>query len=256
MPVALTQGNVRQRKETKLRIGSVPYLNSKPLIEGLEDVLLLPPSDLSRRLARGRLDVALVSSVEIFRHGWDYVRGVAVASPGKTESVRLFHRVEVSDIRRVALDRNSRSSNVLARIILEKRYGLRPRYLMRDPSRGMSLRGVDAALTIGDNSFRAAGVPFLDLGTEWMAFTGKPFVYAVWAFRRNHPRAREIARTVRAARDRGVARIPAIARIEARRLGLTPRYCRRYLTEHITYDLGPAERAGFKRFEKYAADYS
>ena len=125
---------------------------------------------------------------------------------------------------------------------------------MRDPAKGVSLRGVDAALTIGDNSFRPAGVPFLDLGTEWTAFTGRPFVYALWAYRRNHPRAREIARVVRAARDRGVARIPEIARMEARRLGLTARFCRRYLTEHITYDLGPAERAGFKRFEEYAAD--
>ena len=88
-----------QRNKKKLRIGSVPYLNSKPLIEGLENVLLLPPSDLSRALARGRVDVALVSSVEVFHHDWDYVRGVAVASPGKTDSVRLYHRVEVGSKR-------------------------------------------------------------------------------------------------------------------------------------------------------------
>ena len=58
------------------------------------------------------------------------------------------------------------------------------------------------------------------------------------------------------ARDLGVSRIPEIARKEAKRLGLTPRFCRRYLTEYITYDLGPAERAGYKRFEKYAEECS
>ena len=168
---------------------------------------------------------------------------------------RLHHAVEVPDIRRVALDRNSRTSNMLTRIILEKRYGVRPAYVTRDPSKGkISFKAVDAAVTIGDTSFRPAGVPFLDLGTEWKAFTGRPFVYALWAHRPGHPKAAEIAATLREAKKRGTARIPAIARREAKRLGLTPRFCRTYLTEYITFDLGPAERAGLRLFEKYAEE--
>ena len=238
-----------------IKIGCVPYLNAKPLLEGLEDVLLKPPADLVGLLVDGALDVALLPAIEVLRRRLAFVPGIAIASPGKTDSVRLHHAVEVPDIRRVALDRNSRTSNMLTRIILEKRYGVRPRYVTRDPSKGkITFKAVDAAVTIGDTSFRPAGVPFLDLGTEWKAFTGRPFVYALWAHRPGHPKAKEIASTLRAAKDRGAAAIPAIAKREAKRLGLTPRFCRTYLTEYITFDLGPAERAGLRLFEKYAEE--
>ena len=237
-----------------IKIGCVPYLNAKPLIEGLEGVVLQPPADLVDLLVSGKLDVALLPAIEVLRRGLAYVPGIAIASPGKTDSVRLHHSVEIPDIRRVALDRNSRTSNMLTRIILEKRYGVRPRYVTRDPAKGLSFKAVDAAVTIGDTSFRPAGVPFLDLGTEWKAFTGRPFVYALWAHRPGHPKAAEIAATLREAKRRGTAKIPAIARREAKRLGLTPKFCRTYLTEYITFDLGPAERAGLRLFEKYAEE--
>lgn len=234
-----------------LRVGSVPYLNAKPLIEGLEGVVLRPPSELGKLLVSRKIDVALASSVEMIRRGWRYVPGIAVASPGKTDSVRLHHKVEIPEIRRVALDCNSKTSNVLVRIILEERYGVRARYVLRDPTRGVSFKDVDAAVTIGDTSFRLVGVPFLDLGTEWKALTGKPFVYAVWTYLPGHRRVREMTRILREAKERGTKAIRRIAAREAKRLKLSPRFCMKYMTEYLTYDLGPAERAGLKRFETY-----
>src|SRR5438552_13035988 len=145
---------------TTLRVGSVPYLNGCPLTEGLEGVLFKPPSLLAELILADKLDVALVSVSEALKHGWAYVAGIAVASPGKTDSVRLHHTVDIPNVRRVALDRNSRTSNVLARIILERRYGARPAYTMRDPSRGLSFKGFDAAVTIGDVSFRRMKWPY------------------------------------------------------------------------------------------------
>ena len=239
-----------------IKIGCVPYLNAKPLLEGLDGVLLLPPADLVGLLLSGKLDVALLPAIEVLRRGLAHVPGIAIASPGKTDSVRLHHAVPVREIRRVALDRNSRTSNMLTRILLEKRYGLRPKYVVRDPSKGLSFKAVDAVVTIGDTSFRPGGVPYLDLGSEWKAFTGRPFVYALWAHRPGHPKAKEIASALRAAKKRGTAGIPAIARRESKRLGLSPAYCRKYLTECITFDLGPAERAGLRRFGSYAEECS
>lgn len=238
-----------------LRFGCVPYLNGRPLVEGLEGVVFRPPSELVGLLERGVVDAAIIPSVEVLRRGWACVPGIAIASPGKTDSVRLYHRVEVLDIRRVALDRNSCTSNLLARVILERRYGLRPSYILRDPSRGISWRGMDAAVTIGDASFRPRGGPHLDLGNEWKAFTGRPMVYALWAYRRGHSQAREIARVLREARDRGVGRLDAIARREAGRLGLTPRFCRGYLRECLSYGFGPAERAGLRLFWNHVQPY-
>lgn len=234
-----------------VRIGSVPYLNGTPLTEGLEGVVFRPPSELADLLREGKLDVALVSVSAALEYGWAWVPGIAVASPGKTDSVRLHHTVAIPEVTRVALDRNSRTSNVLARIILERRYGARPGYTMRDPSRGLSFKGFDAAVTIGDVSFRPLGVPYVDLGKEWLDYTGLPLVYAVWAYRKGHPRAREMAALLGAAQERGLARIDAIARREASRRGLSARFCRKYLTEHITYGLGPAERAGLRLFDRY-----
>jgi predicted solute-binding protein len=239
-----------------IRIGCVPYLNAKPLIEGLDGVLLLPPADLVGRLVSGSLDVALLPAIEVLRRGLAHVPGIAIASPGKTDSVRLHHAVPVAEIRRVALDRNSRTSNMLTRILLEKRHGLRPTYVVRDPTKALSFKAVDAVVTIGDTSFRPGKMPFLDLGSEWRAFTGRPFVYALWAHRAGHPKTREIAATLKAAKRRGTAMIPEISRREAPRLKLTPAYCRSYLTKAITFDLGPAERAGLNLFGKYAHDCS
>jgi chorismate dehydratase len=235
----------------RLRIGSVPYLNGAPLVDGLRGVVCRPPSDLARLLLAGKLDAALVSVSEALRNGWAWVPGIAVASPGRTDSVRLHFRVPLREVRRVALDRNSRTSNVLARIILEEKHGARPSYVLRDPSRGLSFRGYDAAVTIGDVSFRRFGRRFVDLGTEWRDFTGLPLVYAVWAYRKGHPRAREMAAVLRAAKRRGLARLPELAREEAERRGIGRAFCRKYLTERITFDLGPAERAGLRLYDRY-----
>jgi chorismate dehydratase len=248
--------NLAGRPPGSLRVGCVPYLNAKPLLEGLEGVVLRPPADLVGDLVRKKLDVALLPAVEVLRRGLAYVPGVAIASPGPVDSVRLWHAVPIPDVKVLALDRNSRTSNLLARIILEERYGLRPKCVVRDPALGLSFRGVDAAVTIGDTSFRSAGVPYLDLGSEWKALTGKPFVFALWAYRKGHPKAREIVRTIRAAKERGVAKAAAIATREAKRLGLPAAFCRRYLTKCITFDLGPAERAGLRKFESYAEQRS
>jgi chorismate dehydratase len=239
-------------KTTPLRIGCVPYLNAKPLLEGLDGVLLRPPADLVGELVSGRLDVALLPAVEVVLRGLAHVPGIAIAARGRVDSVLLRHRVPVRDIRRVALDRNSRTSNLLCRILLEERHGLEPRYVVRDPSRRLDWRGVDAVLTIGDTSFRREDAPALDLAEEWLAFTGKPFVFALWAHRPGHPRVREIGRVLRAARDRGLAAVGAVARREAAQLGISPAYARRYLTERIHFGLGPAERAGLRRFARYA----
>ncbi len=239
-----------------LKIGCVPYLNARPLIEGLEGVVLRPPSDLAKLLAAGRLDAALVPVAEIVRCGWAHVPGSGIVSRGASGSALLHHRVPIRNVRRVALDRNSRSTNFLTRILLEKRYGLKPVYVTRNPARGLSFKGYDAAVTIGDVSFRPRRVTCLDLGSAWKAFTGCPFVYALWATRRGHPRIREITSMLKAARKRGEDRLGEIARREAKRLGLTPRFCRAYLTRNITYAIGPAERAGLRLFKRYVRDLS
>src|SRR5215216_7710588 len=118
-----------------MRIGAVNYLNSKPLVYGLD--ALVPsirlsfdlPSRLADSLLAGRLDVALVPSVEFFRTpGSTIVSNACVACRGPVLSVKLHFRVPPGDVRRVALDEGSRTSAALTKILLAEVYGIQPKW--------------------------------------------------------------------------------------------------------------------------------
>src|SRR5262245_30857399 len=105
---------------SRLRVGTVPYLVARPLDLGLAsepgiELVRAVPAELVAGLRDGTLDVALSSSIELFRRpGYRYLDGLAVAGRGRVSSVQLFLRRTLADVRRVALDPASRTSAVLA----------------------------------------------------------------------------------------------------------------------------------------------
>src|SRR6478672_9408004 len=136
-----------------MRIGAVNYLNSKPLVYGLE--ALAPevrlsfdlPSRLADSLAAGRLDVALIPSVEFFRSpGYAVVSDACVACRGPVLSVKLHFRVPPADVRSIALDEGSRTSAALARILLAELYDVRPRLEPLPIGNGPETTNADAVL--------------------------------------------------------------------------------------------------------------
>ncbi|MBI4564267.1 MAG: menaquinone biosynthesis protein [Planctomycetes bacterium] len=240
------------------RIGSVPYLNSKPLIWGLDvdpevRLTLRPSARLTPHFVREKLDAALIPSIEILRRGFEVVPGLAVASNGPARSVLLHHRVPFREIRAVALDRNSRTTNALARILLERRFGLKPRYVTGDPFNGLFHHDsrVDAAVTIGDLSFRRAEWPARDLGQEWKEFAGVPFVYALWALRRQDA---GLARRLQRAAREGLMHLDDVVDREHVRVGLSRNACRAYLTDNIVFSFGLRERQGLALFEHHCRE--
>ena len=248
---------------TKLRVGAVNYLNSKPLIERLTDyapevdLTLDLPSRLADRLAAGELDVGLIPVVEFFRgDGYTFVPNIAIASRGPVLSVTLFSRVPWSEIRSVALDEGSRTSAALTRILLAKRYGVYPAFRPLPIDAPAEEAKTDAVLLIGDRAMRACLPGFrhaYDLGDEWTEWTDLPMVYAVWAVRGGV----ELGATERGfhrAKEYGLAHAGEIAQREAAALGLDPGYCRRYLANIIRYDLGPQELAGMAKYRELAAE--
>jgi chorismate dehydratase len=248
---------------TRIRVGAVNYLNTKPLVERLTafapavDLSLALPSRLADQLAAGEIDVGLIPVIEYFRGAnYSFVPNVAIASRGPVLSVTLFSRVPWAEIRSVALDEGSRSSAALAQILLRMRYGVHPAVEPLPIDAPADDLHTDAVLLIGDRAMRAClpGYQFAyDLGQEWTDWTGLPFVYAVWAVRAGvHLRGTESA-FVRA-KEHGLARAGEIAQREAAALGLDPGYCRRYLTNIIHYDLGPRELAGLGRYYDLASD--
>lgn len=254
----------------KLRVGTVAYLNAKPLtwaaeqglVDGLEAVAEVP-SRLAEMLRAGELDAALLSSIVAIEA--DDLRLLpaagCLAADGPVQSVLLFSRVHISQVESVALDISSLTSVVLTRILLEQRYGRRPRYLDHAPDLGAMLSVADAALLIGDPGLSqyirngAAPGPYdvLDLGREWRDWTGLPFVFAAWIAR---PEADHAALVERLAESRrlSAAAMERICAEESTRLGLESDVCRHYLTQVMRYDFGPREEAGLARFAALAGE--
>jgi len=248
----------------RLRIGAVSYLNSKPLIEGLPkrlpeaDLLLDYPSRLADDLAEGLLDVGLVPSIECFRHsGYRIVSDACVATRGPVLSVKLFSRVAVTDIRRLALDEGSRTSVALVRILLAERFNVHPVCEALPMNQTAEATDADAVLLIGDRAIHPPAEPFevtWDLGEEWTRWTGLPFVFAVWAGREGI----DVSGMVTAfaeARDLGLRRLSEIAAREAAALGMSVEAAYHYLSQSLHFRLGPDERQGLERFRRLAVQH-
>lgn len=247
----------------RLQIGAVTYLNSKPLIEGLEqlapeaDLRLDYPSRLADDLSRGELDVALIPSIEYFRgHGrYAVVSDACVAARGPVLSVKLYSRVPCARIRTLALDEGSRTSATLSRVLLAERFGVRPELLPLPLDRPVLESPADALVIIGDRAISPPAELFQvtwDLGEEWQRWTGLPFVFAMWVAR-NECELGPVEQALSQARDLGVARLDEIAAREAPLLGLSLPTTIHYLRENLHFVLGEAERSGLQLFAQYAA---
>ena len=244
-----------------LRLGAVDYLNARPLVHGLErrpDLFSLrfdPPSRCAVLLHEESIDVGMIPVIEYCR-GPEYriVPGMAIVSTGTVASVALFTKVPVEQIRTIAADTSSRTSNALLRILCAERFGIRPAFVPMAPDPDAMLAAHDAALIIGDPALyldpAAAGVRKIDLGEEWSRLTGLPFVWAFWAGRPGVVSPAAVA-AFREARDAGVAASDAIAAA----------YCgparaalgRAYLRDNIQYDLGQREGEGLRAYYGLAA---
>lgn len=243
--------------ERKIRIGAVNYLNTKPLIFGLEELapeaelILDLPSRLADRLAVGELDVALIPIIEYFRGGsYTVVPNISIASHGPVLSVTLFSRKPWTEIQSVALDEGSRTSAALTQVLLQKRYGVKPAVVPLPMDATPEEMDTDAVLLIGDRAMRACLPGFAhayDLGQEWHDWTSLPFVYAVWAVRAGCDLG-NVDAALGEAKQRGCANVGVIAFDEAPRLQLDAGFCRRYLGNIIRFDLGPRELAGLHHY--------
>jgi chorismate dehydratase len=249
----------------QLQIGAVSYLNSRPLIEGLGGLLpsanlqLDYPSRLADGLAAGRLDVALIPSVEYFRRpGYEVISDACVAARGEVLSVKLYCRVHPGDIRTLALDEGSRTSAALTKVILAERYGVIPRTEQLPMDATTRASQADAVLLIGDRAMHPPEESFaevIDLGQFWYEWTGLPFVFAMWVARQE-ANTDGVEEALSHSRDLGLANVAKIAREEAPRLGITENLALNYLTKNLHYHLTSAERSGLKLFCELAARHN
>lgn len=248
---------------SRIRIGAVRYLNSRPLIEGLKEccpeaeLILDVPSRLADGLARGGLDVALIPSVEAFSDpDYEVLSDACVATHGPVLSVKLYSRVPPGEIRTLALDEGSRTSAALSQVMLEERFGVRPRLESLPLGKTPQATAADAILLIGDRAISPPEERFhtvWDLGEEWVQWTGLPFVFAMWVTRKDSVLQGLEAQLSRA-RDRGLENIEAIARKGADDLSLDYETALTYLTRNLHFRLESAEGVGLRLFHELAAN--
>jgi len=250
-------------RRSRLRIGAVNYLNTKPLIYRLPelapqfDLVLDLPSRLADDLAAERLDVALIPSLEFFQNP-DYqpVSDACIGCRGPVLSVKLFFRKPPEQVRSLALDEGSRTSAALARILLRRRYGLTPELRTLPIGAAFDDTQADAVLLIGDRAMHSPPGPFAavwDLGDQWCRWTELPFVFALWVARPGIE-IHEVAWALRESRDQGLRNLPEIAAREASALGLTEPECLSYLRDNLYFYLGPREQRGWQQYYHWATE--
>jgi len=244
------------------RLSIIEYLNAAPLNYGfrrglgaeLFEFSYEVPSVCADQLRAGGVDAGLISSIEFLRiPSLRLVPKLCIASPKRVRSVLILSKVPPQQIRTLALDASSRTSVALSRILLAERYGTLPRVTELPPDLPSMLAHHDAALMIGDAAMRAQkeGLLVLDLAEEWHAWTGLPFVFALWAVREDAPALPGLGGTAsyfHQSLEQGLAHITDIVEEAWHRVGWTRLELQEYFTENIHYTLGDKELESLELF--------
>lgn len=227
----------------------------KPELQPVFDLRFALPSRCADELASGEADLGIVPVIEMARQKLEYFPDLGISSIGPVRSILLISKVPFREIKTLATDSGSRTSVMLARIILAEKFGVEPRLISQAPELATMLGSSDAALLIGDAALYVdpSTLPFetLDLGTEWTALTGLPMVFAVWAGRKEvvrEPFGEALAESCRY----GLEHLEEIVPIEAASRKLPEPLVHRYFTEHIIFHFGPRHAEGLAQYLKRA----
>ena len=273
----------------KLRISIVQYLNTAPLVWGFTngplagkyDLSFTVPSQCAEALRGRTVDIAIIPAIEYQRiPGLVVLPELAIASQNRVRSLLIIAKKPIEQVRSIALDRSSRSTQALTRILAARHWKIDPDFFETEPDLSQMLEKADAALLIGDPALRLSiaieknstvspqgravcqaatlGIPgaeifhIYDVVGEWRKFSSLPAVMAVWAAR-PEVATPEVLADFSASRDFGLSQIPAICLEAARELELPQPVLESYLRHNIDFSLGEENRRGLERYFHEAA---
>jgi chorismate dehydratase len=231
---------------------AVKYTNAAPLahflpsVDGRAVVTYGRPSSLLAELESGRADAALIPvAAFLAAPGLRMIDGIGICADGRVESVLIKCRRPLAEVRLVAPDAASVTSNALAAILLTEHMHLPAEVRTARPG-----EQADAAVCIGDRALREPPAPGgdYDMAAMWKDMTGLPFVFAVWAYRGDFPDHEGLAGIARAARAAGLDRMEELAAIQAEKLSLPIERLREYFRRSVRYEVGPREIQAMELF--------
>jgi len=245
-------------------ISLISYLNAKPLTLYFEDTISNKysiesdiPSVSCNKLISEQVEAGLVSSIIIpENNNLNIVNNICIASEGPVESVLLIGNKSISNIKTIALDFASKTSNILLQILFTKYLNRKIEYKVEKDSIETLLNKYDAVLAIGDKAFsygiKNPSSVILDLAMEWKHFTGLPFVFAVWGILKTSKLDPAIFQK---GKEYGMGKIDKIANSYAIENNLTSfgrKLAYKYLTENLSYNLGQREQKSLILFYNLA----
>lgn len=273
----------------KLRISIVQYLNTAPLVwgftrgplQGKYDLSFTVPSKCAEALGSGAADIAIIPAIEYQRiDDLVVLSDLAIACKERVRSLLLIAKKPIDQVRRIALDQSSRSTQALTRILCAEHWSIRPELSEAAPDVQGMLMQADAAMLIGDPALRISiamereskrehfgpticqgatlGISseeilhVYDIVTEWKRFTGLPAVLAIWAAKREAV-SLEVAADFAASRDFGMEHIAEIAVEAARELQLPVEALESYLRDNIDFTLDAENQRGLELYFQKAA---
>jgi len=252
--------NAPTRTTTTTVAARIPYANAAPFYalwgQAPFAVRNLVPRELGREAEAGNVDLGLMAAGDFLRLGdrFELLGPFGVAARGPVLSVLLFSRRPAAALAggMISVTPETSTSIRLLRLLLGVRRGLEGvRYV-----RGLEPAQADAILVIGDHAMRLRNkrpegfTHTLDLGADWLEWTGLAFVYAVWAVRAGLDPAlkQELASFLDASLSAGLASLPEVAR-GLTEPGWTPDETEAYL-RRFHYRLGPDDLEGMQRFQQ------
>jgi chorismate dehydratase len=249
-----------------LIVSAVSYLNTWPLVwgflhgpqrhlrgAGAFDFRFDLPVHCAEALRDGKADIGLLPCAELDRLGLDFLPDLGIACDGPVRSILLTSSKPFREIETLAVDSSSRTSVALARILLAELYGCRPVLTPLAPYVDEMLVDNDAALIIGDPALHLdpAALPYetLDLGAEWIKWSGLPMVFAVWAGRKEIL-TDTVAQAFLDSHAWGRGHLEDMVSAAAAERGFPKDLARKYFTSYIVYELTEKHREGLALFRK------
>lgn len=239
--------------EGKIKVGAVSYLNTKPLLFGIERSSLMNeivlsleyPSELARKLKNNEIDMALLPVAAMKEiDGARIVSDYGIAADGKVASVCIYSQVPMEEIEVVYLDYQSRTSVKLAQILLGKFWNKKVEFKQAPENYIEYINGTTAGVIIGDRALKQlTNFEYIyDLADAWKSFTGLPFVFAAWIANKDLPDT--FIERFNAANAEGLNHIKEVVTAN-----YFPYYdLNKYYKENIIYFIDEEKKKGLKQF--------
>lgn len=237
----------------KIKVAAVSYLNTKPLLYGIErssvmndmELIVNYPAQLAKSLQSGEIDMALLPVAAIPTiEGARIVSDYGIAADGHVASVCVFSQVPMDEIETVYLDYQSRTSVRLAQLLFKEHWRKDVVYKQAPENYIDYINGTTAGVIIGDRALKQlTNFEYIyDLATGWKDYTGLPFVFAAWVANKDLPE--DFKAAFNTANEEGLKHIPEVVAENP-----FPYYdLEVYYTKDIHYLLDEEKKKGLNKF--------